>query len=98
MEAPKEIKKKQMTLMHKRYFASFIMGGASYRSFREEHKRILKIDTSRSTYTRIKKDSKKILESVTHRSKRTTYTTKNKEEKIKFEKHVKEVILNCYNI
>ena len=57
MEAPKEIKKEQITLMP--YFASFIMGGASYRSYSEEHKRILKIDTSRITYTRIKKDSKK---------------------------------------
>ena len=95
MERPKEIKKEQMTLMHKRYFASFIMGGASYRSFREEHKRILKNDTSRSTYARIKRDSKKILESVTHRTKRTSYTTKNQDEKKKFELHVKEVILNC---
>ena len=59
MEAPKQIKNQQMTLKHKKYFATFIMGGASYRSFREEHLRIMKKDASRSTYARIKRDSKK---------------------------------------
>ena len=62
MEAPKEIKNQQMTLKHKKYFATFIMGGASFTSFRQEHLRIMKKDVSRSTYTRIKRDSKKILD------------------------------------
>ena len=96
MEAPKQIKNQQMTLKHKKYFATFIMGGASYRSFREEHLRIMKKDASRSTYARIKRDSKKILDAETHRKKRVSYNTKNDEEKRKWELHVKEIILNCY--
>ena len=82
MEAPKEIKNQQMTLKHKKYFATFIMGGTSYRSFREKHLRITKKDASRSTYdarstynARIKRDSKKILETETHRQKRVSYHT-----------------------
>ena len=62
MEVPKE-----MSLKHKTYFATFTMGGASYRAFRNEHHRIFKKDVSRSTYARIKRDAKKILDTVTHR-------------------------------
>ena len=72
------------------------MGGASYRAFREEHLRIMKKDVSRSTYARIKRDSKKILETQTHRAKNMSNHFKNEEEKRKFELHAKEVILNCY--
>ena len=96
MEAPKEIKNQQMTLKHKKYFATFIMGGASFTSFRQEHLRIMKKDVSRSTYTRIKRDSKKILDTVTHREKNISYHTENDAEKRQWESHVKEVILTCF--
>ena len=96
MEAPKEIKIQQMTLKHKKFFATFIMGGASFTSFRQEHLRILKKDVSRSTYTRIKRDSKKILETVTHREKNVSYRTEKDTEKRQWESHVKEAILKCY--
>ena len=96
MEAPKEIKIQQMTLKHKKFFATFIMGGASFTSFRQEHLRILKKDVSRSTYTRIKRDSKKILETVTHREKNVSYRTEKDTGKRQWESHVKEAILKCY--
>lgn len=96
MEAPKEIKNQQMSLKHKKYFATFIMGGASWRSFRDEHLRITKKDVSRSTYTRIKRDAKKILNTETHRDKNLSYNTKHDVEKEKWELHVKDVILQCY--
>ena len=37
MEAPKEIKIQQMPLKYKKFFATFIMGGASFTAFRQEH-------------------------------------------------------------
>ena len=96
MEAPKEIKIQQMPLKYKKFFATFIMGAASFTAFRQEHLRILKKDVSRSTYARIKRDSKKILETVTHREKNLSYRTKNDTEKRQWESHVKEAILKCY--
>ena len=106
MEAPKEIKNQQMTLKHKKYFATFIMGGASFTSFRQEHLRIMKKDVSRSTYTRIKRDSKKILDTVTHREKNISYHTENDAEMFRFRRRMikkicildfrSSVILNKY--
>ena len=60
MEAPKEIKNQQMTLKQKKYFATFITGGASFTSFRRENLRITKKDVSRSTYASIKRDLKNV--------------------------------------
>ena len=96
MEAPKEIKIQQMPLKYKKFFATFIMGAASFTAFRQEHLRILKKDVSRSTYARIKRDSKKILDTVTHREKNLSYQTENDTEKKQWESHVKEAILKCY--
>ena len=95
MEAPKEIKIQQMPLKYKKFFATFIMGGASFTAFRQEHLRILKKDVSRSTYARIKRDSKKILETVTHREKKLSYRTENDTEKRERESHVP--LVQSYN-
>ena len=95
-DVPKEIKKEQMSLKHKKYFCNLINSGASWLSFNAEHKRIFKRTSSRSTFQRLKRDSKTILEASTHRAKRINYKTKNLEEKNEFELHVKETILNCY--
>ena len=96
MEAPKEIKNQQMTLKQKKYFATFITGGASFTLFRREHLRITEKDVSRSTYARIKRDSKKKWDTVTHREKNLSYQTENDTEKKQWESHVKEAILKCY--
>ena len=70
MQAPKEKRNEQMTLAHRKYFVNFIRSGGNYKSFRAEYLRIFKKETSRSTFTRLKRDSEKILNAETHREKR----------------------------
>ena len=53
MEAPKEIKIQQMPLKYKKFFATFIMGGASFTAFR--HFQMLRKEYSNFvTYYRVK--------------------------------------------
>jgi len=61
MQAPKEKRNEQMSLAHRKYFVNFIRSGGNYKSFRAEYLRIFKKETSRSTFTRLKRDSEKIL-------------------------------------
>ena len=96
MQAPKEKRNEQMSLAHRKYFVNFIRSGGSYKSFRAEYLRIFKKETSRSTFTRLKRDSEKILNAETHREKRATYITENHEEKKLFEKHCVKIITDCY--
>ena len=85
-----------MSLAHRKYFVNFIRSGGNYKSFRAEYLRIFKKETSRSTFTRLKRDSEKILNAETHREKRATYITENHGEKKLFEKHCVKVITDCY--
>ena len=50
----------------------------------------------RIQYTKLKRDSEKILAADTHRNKRATYKTENAEEKKMFEQHCVKVILDCH--
>ena len=60
MQAPKEKRNEQMSLAHRKYLVNFIRSGGNYKSFRAEYLRIFKKETSRSTFTRLKRDSEKI--------------------------------------